>query len=161
MTDETPTNETACDLPSDAVSDGENGTVAGAGGDPGRDATGRFTSGNGFASGNPYAKRVNEFRSVLFAAVSDEDLREIAETLRDQAKAGNLDATKILFDRLLGRPTQHNVNENHNHDDAFTVTHELRQKFLENDAAVEILCSSLNVALYPQASPPGCRSAQW
>lgn len=81
-------------------------------GNGGRDANGRFTSGNAGGPGNPHSRRVAEFRRVLFDAVTEDDLREIAMTLKEQAKSGNLDATKILLDRLLGRPTQHVINEN-------------------------------------------------
>lgn len=81
-------------------------------GNGGRDANGRFTSGNAGGPGNPHSRRVAEFRRVLFEAISDDDLREIAETLKHQSKSGNLDATKILLDRLLGRPIQHQINEN-------------------------------------------------
>jgi hypothetical protein len=117
---------------------------------PGRDSSGRFTAGNTGGPGNPHARRVSEFRAVLFKAVTDEDLKEIAATLLDQAKAGNLDATKILLDRLLGRPTQHNINETILLESEFTVTHECRQAVLMNPDLVDAICNAIGFA--PQAA---------
>ena len=156
MRDERDNNPT--DQPLPAASDGENAPdenaadgddADGTDTDAGPGPNGQFASGNGFGRGNPYARRVNEFRAVLFDAVSNEDLKEIAQTLLDQAKAGNLDASKILFDRLLGKPTQHSVNENFNHEDEDSASHYIRQQILQNAAAAEALCSFVD-SLPPQ-----------
>jgi hypothetical protein len=67
-------------------------------GDSGRDARGRF------GPGNPFARRVARLRQVLLDAVSDEDLQIVAEQLVVKAKMGDLAATKLLFQYVLGKP---------------------------------------------------------
>jgi hypothetical protein len=69
----------------------------------GRDARGRFTPNNAGGPGNPFARRVAGLRKVLLEAVSDEDLRVVAEQLVVKAKMGDLAATKLLFQYVLGR----------------------------------------------------------
>jgi hypothetical protein len=72
--------------------------------DDGRDQRGRFTAGNRGGPGNPFARRVAHLRSVLLAAVTDDDLENIAGQLVVQAKAGDLVAIKLLFQYILGKP---------------------------------------------------------
>src|SRR5260370_14701126 len=74
------------------------------GGDNGRDARGRFTSGNPGGPGNPFARRVAELRKVLLETVTDEELRIVAGQLMVKAKMGDLAATKLLFQYVLGKP---------------------------------------------------------
>ena len=76
-----------------------------ANGDNGRDKQGRFAVGNKGGPGNPYARRVAQMRRAMLNAVSDEDLNEIVTNLIEQAKRGDPQAIKILFDRLFGSPT--------------------------------------------------------
>jgi hypothetical protein len=71
----------------------------------GRDACGRFGPGNKFGSGgNPYAAKVAALRMALLAAVTEDDVREIAEVLVAKAKDGDHAATKLLFQYTLGKP---------------------------------------------------------
>jgi hypothetical protein len=70
----------------------------------GRDARGRFAPGNVGGPGNPFARRVAQLRTVLLEAVSDEDLRIVAEQLVVKAKMGDLAATKLLFQYVVGKP---------------------------------------------------------
>jgi hypothetical protein len=72
----------------------------------GRDARGRFTKNNKGGPGNPFARRMASLRQVLLDTVTDEDIREIAEELIEQAREGNLAATKLLFAYVLGKPTE-------------------------------------------------------
>jgi hypothetical protein len=72
----------------------------------GRDARGRFTKGNKGGPGNPFARRVASLRQVLLDAVTDDDIREIAQELIVQAREGNLVATKLLFSYVLGKPSE-------------------------------------------------------
>ena len=74
------------------------------GGNGKRDAQGRFTKGNAGGPGNPYGKRVARLRSMILEAVSDDDLRAVVAALLERARAGDLAAIKLLFDRVLGRP---------------------------------------------------------
>ena len=68
------------------------------------DSGGRFTAGNKAACGNPFARRVARLRSVLLDAVSDEDLREVAQGLVRRARCGDAAAAKVLLSYVLGKP---------------------------------------------------------
>jgi len=72
-------------------------------GSNGRDSNGRFTKGNRGGPGNPYARRVADFRRVLLEAVSDQDLHDIARTLVEKGKAGDVMAAREVLDRMLGK----------------------------------------------------------
>lgn len=69
----------------------------------GRDGRGRFTPGNPGGPGNPHAKRVAELRSAVLEAVTADDLRAVIGKLLERAKAGELGAVEILFDRVFGK----------------------------------------------------------
>ena len=64
---------------------------------------GRFAKGNHAAIGNPHAQRVAQLRSLLFSAVSDEDLKAIVAKVVEQAKAGDMAAAREVLDRCLGK----------------------------------------------------------
>jgi len=81
-----------------------NGAPSTTGDNGGRDSSGRFTAGNTVAKGNPYAKRVAAFRQALMDAVTVEDIAQIARALVAKAKGGDTVATRIILDRLLGKP---------------------------------------------------------
>lgn len=73
-------------------------------GDNGRDpTTGRFVPGYKGGPGNPHARRVADFRRVLVDAVTDEDLHNLARTLVQKGKAGDVMAAREVFDRLMGK----------------------------------------------------------
>lgn len=76
------------------MSDGTNG----------RDSQGRFGPGNQAAKGrsNPHAARVAELRSALLEAVTPDDVREVVASLKAQALDGNVQAARVLLDRVLG-----------------------------------------------------------
>jgi hypothetical protein len=71
-----------------------------------RHQSGRFAPGNQAAAGHkhPHATRVFELREGLFSAVTLDDVRDVVKALVTQAKSGDLDAIKVLLDRLFGRP---------------------------------------------------------
>lgn len=69
-----------------------------------RDAKGRFAPGNAGGPGNPFARRVAQLRAALINSVSEEDIKQIAERLLAQARAGVRDAIKLLFQYVLGKP---------------------------------------------------------
>lgn len=71
-------------------------------GDNGRDAGGRFAKGNPGGPGNPHARQVAELRSALLSAVSIDDLLAVIKALVQKAQGGDVQATKLLLDRLLG-----------------------------------------------------------
>lgn len=76
------------------------------GGNGGRNERGQFVAGNPGGPGNPYARRSAELRRGLLEAVTLQDVQEIAEKLLELAKAGDIDAARLLLDRLLGKPVQ-------------------------------------------------------
>ena len=72
----------------------------------GRDGNGRFAPGNRFANGNPHAKRIGQLRSALLEAVTPDDVTAIANKMVEMAKAGDIQAIREVFLRLLGRPQE-------------------------------------------------------
>ncbi|MGH9811126.1 MAG: hypothetical protein ACRD9W_28430, partial [Terriglobia bacterium] len=70
----------------------------------GRQTNGTFTAGNQFSRGNPFARKVAAFRAALMEAVTEQDIHDIAGKLRDDAKAGDKAATKLLFQYVIGKP---------------------------------------------------------
>lgn len=75
-------------------------------GTSGRDRSGRFTPGNRGGPGNPLAGKISKLRAALVAAVTEEDIREIAQALIATAKGGDVRAVKELLDRTIGRPVE-------------------------------------------------------
>ncbi|HEY3325210.1 MAG TPA: hypothetical protein VGP72_32455 [Planctomycetota bacterium] len=71
----------------------------------GRDpSTGRFSPGNRLARGNPFGQRQARLRTALLEAVTEDDLRSIIHSLIEKAKAGDVAATRLLFDYSIGKP---------------------------------------------------------
>ena len=73
--------------------------------------TGRFLPGNSGGPGNPYAARVATYRTALLEAVTPGDLAAIVRTLVQAARSGDVAATKIVFERTLGRPLEADILE--------------------------------------------------
>src|SRR5436189_1418049 len=71
---------------------------------PGRGADGRFAPGNTFGPGNPFGRRVAQLRQAALNVVSDKDVEEIFAAVKEQAKAGNLQAAKLILSYTLGKP---------------------------------------------------------
>jgi hypothetical protein len=72
----------------------------------GRDARGRFTAGNKYGPGNPFARQTAQLRKVLLEVVTPEEMRQVAFTLLLRAKTGNLTAIKLLLQYVLGKPAE-------------------------------------------------------
>lgn len=72
-------------------------------GDDGRDHGGRFTTGNNFSKGNPFAARVNQLRAALFCEVTPEAMRKVVRKLLKLSMRGDVAASKVILDRTLGR----------------------------------------------------------
>jgi hypothetical protein len=70
----------------------------------GRTADGTFAPGNKFGPGNPFARKCAAFRAALMEAVTEQDIKDIAVKLRDDAKAGDKAAVKLLFQYVIGKP---------------------------------------------------------
>ena len=75
-------------------------------GSNGRGTNGRFAPGNPGGPGNPFVKRAAELRSVLHAAVTDDDLTAVMSKLVSLAKDGDIAAIKLLLDRTIGKPVE-------------------------------------------------------
>lgn len=73
---------------------------------PERGPRGHFAAGNKLASGNPRAKRMYELRRQFLDAIADGTIAALAKKLQVLALQGDMDATKLLFDYTLGRPSQ-------------------------------------------------------
>jgi hypothetical protein len=72
----------------------------------GRGRDGKFLPGNKAAKGNPLARKAQELRVALFASVSPSDLQAIVGKLIGLAKAGDVQAAKVVLDRVLGPPVE-------------------------------------------------------
>jgi hypothetical protein len=72
----------------------------------GRDGRGRFAPGNTAARGNPHAAQVSRLRATLLAAITEDDMRQVARVLVEKAKQGDLPAIRELLLRTLGRPLE-------------------------------------------------------
>jgi hypothetical protein len=70
----------------------------------GREPDGRFARGNRGGPGNPFARKCAAFRAALMEALTDQDIKDIATKLRDDARAGDKAAAKLLFQYAIGRP---------------------------------------------------------
>jgi hypothetical protein len=71
----------------------------------GRDGEGRFTAGNLGGPGNPFARNCAKLRALLVQRVTPEDMGIIADALILKSRNGDLAATKLLFQYVLGKPT--------------------------------------------------------
>jgi hypothetical protein len=54
--------------------------------------------------GNPFARQTAALRSALLAAVTEQDMQEIAAALLLRARMGTLAAIRLLFSYVIGRP---------------------------------------------------------
>src|SRR5437763_1585022 len=72
----------------------------------GRDANGRFVKGNPGGPGNPFARRVAALRKALINFVTVDDMKHVAFILKEKAMSGDLAAIKLLFQYVLGKPTE-------------------------------------------------------
>src|SRR4051812_47410030 len=69
-----------------------------------RGAGGRFAAGNRGGPGNPFARRVAEFRKALLEAVRVEDIQRIIGSLVAQAVLGDVPAARLVLSYVLGKP---------------------------------------------------------
>ena len=71
-----------------------------------RDQRGRFATGNpGGPGANGLAGRVNQFRRTMLAAVTEDDIREIAQQLVANAKSGDVFSSRLVLQYCLGDPS--------------------------------------------------------
>jgi uncharacterized ferredoxin-like protein len=74
----------------------------------GRNTKGQFVRGHRLSVGNKgnQGTKARELKQALINAVNVEDIEEIAQRMLEQAKQGDIAATKELFDRLFGKAPQ-------------------------------------------------------
>jgi len=75
--------------------------------------TGHFRKGNSVASGHarPHAKKIATLRRAMLRAISTKDVRRVVKKLLELALEGDLDAIKILLDRVFGQPIAEDVEQ--------------------------------------------------
>jgi hypothetical protein len=71
---------------------------------PGRDAQGRFTAGNGGGPGNPFGRRLAAMRQAVMKAVTADDIEALLRKLLEQALSGDLAAAKLVLQYAVGKP---------------------------------------------------------
>ncbi|MCR9294589.1 MAG: hypothetical protein NXI32_17870 [bacterium] len=77
----------------------------------GRGPNGRFLSGNRIGKGNPAAKQAQQLRFTLMNSVKPADLEQIIGKLIEKAAAGDVQAAKLIMDRVLGPPLSLDIEE--------------------------------------------------
>lgn len=80
--------------------------MTGSTGGTGRGAGGRFAVGNeiGKLGGNPQVRALAEHRRAISEAVSPAELQSVVRGLLQQALGGDVQAARVLLDRLGGPP---------------------------------------------------------
>lgn len=68
-----------------------------------RDALGRFVAGWEGGPGNLGSSRVHDLRAELLSVVDPARMRRIVTKLANLAERGNIDAARLLFDRIWGK----------------------------------------------------------
>ena len=69
----------------------------------GFDSNGYFAKGNKHGKGNPFVKRVSEFRKAYLNAVSAEEIAQLAQVMMKKALKGDMIAARELLSRCLGK----------------------------------------------------------
>ncbi len=69
-------------------------------------SSGRFVAGNRAGRGNPRNRQAQHLRCEMLEMVTEEDIEKIVRRLVAAAIDGDLNATRLLFDRLFGKPDQ-------------------------------------------------------
>ncbi len=77
----------------------------------GRGSNGQFLAGNRIGTGNPAARQAQQLRFALMNAVTPEDVQRMVRRLVQLAEAGDVQAAKLIFDRVLGPPVPLDIEE--------------------------------------------------
>lgn len=70
--------------------------------------SGDFAKGNNAAAGHKQGDhaKANDFKKTFQAAITDQDIIDIAQKMVFLAKTGNVKAAKEVLDRCMGKPPQ-------------------------------------------------------
>lgn len=71
-----------------------------------RDANGRYVVGHKSNGRRPPKEREEKYRYIMMTTITFEKFEVIVSKLADKAARGNYQCAKLLFDYLLGPPTQ-------------------------------------------------------
>jgi hypothetical protein len=82
-----------------------------------RQPNGQFARGNKGGPGNPYARQVAAFRSLLMKCVTADDFVAVAVAVVEKAKQGDIAAARLLFQYTLGRPVANPHPDRLDHDE--------------------------------------------
>src|ERR1044072_4028692 len=96
---------TACDTLTTATPYTEP-TPAAQGSPSERDRKGRFQKGNRGGPGNPFARQTAKLRQAMLDAVSDDDIKDVVNALKEQARRGDVAAIRLLLSYSIGKPTE-------------------------------------------------------
>ena len=91
--------------------------------------TGKFLKGNKAAGGMNFQEDIKKIKKLFTQGISLKEWKAIRDKLVEMAKNGNLEATKILLDRVLGKPLQ--TIESVQLEPLFNIQDKVKQK-LEN-----------------------------
>lgn len=72
----------------------------------GRNPQGRFVQGNKGGPGNPFARKVAQLRAALVNFITEDDMKHLCFVLKMRAEGGDMVAMKLLFQYVLGKPTE-------------------------------------------------------
>lgn len=78
---------------------------------PQRDAAGRFLPGNKGGPGNPASSRSQHKMHVFRSAITDSDLRDLAVSLLEKAKKGDVRAATLLLEKVLPTSVESELSE--------------------------------------------------
>jgi hypothetical protein len=70
----------------------------------GRASNGHFGPGNRFGRGNPFDRKVSEYRALVRAAGAAEERRACVATIMSATKSGDVAAAKVFLEVLFGIP---------------------------------------------------------
>lgn len=73
---------------------------------PGNRVGNQFAPGNKLGRGNPNARKIHELRQLFLEAINPESIAALSKRLQVAALQGDMDATKLLLDHCIGRPSQ-------------------------------------------------------
>src|SRR6476469_1246735 len=70
----------------------------------GRASSGHFGPGNRFGRGNPFDRKVSEYRALVRAAGAAEEQCACVATIESAAMSGDIAAAKVFLELLFGIP---------------------------------------------------------
>jgi hypothetical protein len=104
---------------------------------PERTPNGRFARGNAGGPGNPFGRKVAQFRQALLSTITDDDIQRVGKLLLEMALARDVAAMKLFLQYAVGKP-QVVVEPDRVDIDEWEL---VRQSVVRNDIAEETFAS--------------------